>query len=442
MTEELKPKDHAEAVALFRAQVLGPVLSRGKLYRGELAQLLGQLAMQQVRPPGSATTRTYGVSTLERWLYAYRASGIEALAPKRRSDRGHAHALSEEQRNLVLDIRRDHPQASAELIVRTLEKDGRVPKDLVKAPTLRRLFREHGLNRASLPTDDAQVRRRWEASAPNVLWHADVCHGPALSVDGRSVPLRIHAILDDRSRYVVAIQACATERESEMLSLFVRAVRLHSLPETLYLDNGPTYSGEALATACGRLGVSLVHAKPYDPQARGKMERLWRTMRQQCLSFLGPMSSLHDVQVRLLAWLDRHYLVAPHSSLMGKSPTQVYETELQNRRDASEAMLHEALTVRGRRRVLRDGTLTVAGCLFEVEHGFLAGRVMTVARSLLDPTEPPWIEHEDERFKLLRADPVANAKRPRSRRPRRGIDAVPFDPPTALLRELLKGADR
>ena len=50
-----------------------------------------------------------------------------------------------------------------------------------------------------------------------------------------------------------------------------------------------------------------MHAKPYDPQARGKMERLWRTLREQCLDHLGVMESLHDVQVRLLAWRDTHY---------------------------------------------------------------------------------------------------------------------------------------
>jgi transposase InsO family protein len=84
-------------------------------------------------------------------------------------------------------------------------------------------------------------------------------------VDGQSRPLRIHALLDDHSRYVVALQACSNERESEMLALLVRAWRGHGLPEKLYLDNGPTYVGDALYTACGRLGITLVHARPYDP---------------------------------------------------------------------------------------------------------------------------------------------------------------------------------
>jgi hypothetical protein len=56
------------------------------------------------------------------------------------------------------------------------------------------------------------------------------------------------------------------------------------------------------------------------------MERFWRTLREGCLDHLGNPGSLQDVQVRLLAFLGKHYHVSPHASLMGKTPAQVYET--------------------------------------------------------------------------------------------------------------------
>ncbi|WP_395843893.1 hypothetical protein [Archangium violaceum] len=49
-----------------------------------------------------------------------------------------------------------------------------------------------------------------------------MCHGLALA-DGR--PLRIQALLDDKSRYVVALEARCSEREEDMLSLFLAALR-------------------------------------------------------------------------------------------------------------------------------------------------------------------------------------------------------------------------
>jgi transposase InsO family protein len=73
------------------------------------------------------------------------------------------------------------------------------------------------------------------------------------------------------------------------------------LPDALYLNNGATYSGNALRLGCERLGVTLIHAAPYDAPARGKMERFWRGLREDVLDWTGGITSLHDVAVRLSA---------------------------------------------------------------------------------------------------------------------------------------------
>jgi len=105
-------------------------------------------------------------------------------------------------------------------------------------------------------------------------------------------------------------------------------------------------------------------------------------------------------------------------------------------------MLREALIVRARRRVRRDGTLAVAGTDFELDASYLCGRLVTVGRSLLDPNESPWVEYEDQRLPLRLVDALANAKRRPRKRAKRGIDAVPFDPNQARLDELLHGGAR
>lgn len=434
--DELVPKDHAEALALFRAQVIGPLLCRDPGNHGELAEVLRELAAQPVRPPGAEVSRCYAASTLERWYYAYKKHGLSGLRHCSR-ERGHGLGLSDAQRELLLAIRRDHPGATTALIVRTLVLQGQLEQGAISEATVRRLYAAAGLDRKTLSQSDRKVRRRWATHAPNVLWHSDVCHGPALRIGGRAAPLRVHALLDDHSRYVVAIQACGTERESEMLALMAKALGVHGAPELLYLDNGPTYIGKALATACGRLGIGLLHAKPYDPQARGKMERFWRTLQEQCLNHCGGLGSLHDVQVRLLAWLEQHYHSTAHSALMGQTPAAVYEAH--GNPPVPDAMLHEALLVRATRRVRRDGTVSIAGTDFEVQQGYLAGQNVTVARSLLDPTRLPWVEYEQQRLPLHPVDPQKNAARRKPKVAKTGIDAVPFDPPAALLSRLLRG---
>jgi putative transposase len=164
-------------------------------------------------------------------------------------------------------------------------------------------------------------------------------------VDGKSQPVRIHGILDDASRYVLALVAHHTEREIDMLGLMVRAVRKHGPPDALYLDNGSTYRGQTLSLACLRMGTALIHAKPYDAPARGKMERFWRTLREGCLDFVGLLTSLHDLNVRLWAFIDEHYHRAPHAGLVGATPASVYEETPRPVDAFDETMLRKALTI-------------------------------------------------------------------------------------------------
>ena len=434
--DRLTPKDHGEQIAIFRAEIVG-ALGRRELSRGELEAALRELSTQRFRPPGADATRTYAVPTLQRWYYALRRGGLAALAPNPRRDRGRGRTLSAAQRDLLLQIRQEHPSASVPLILRTLVADGRLEPRSVSAPTVRRLYRDNGLDRRSHRGGPGhRMRLCWEAERPGALWHGDVCHASAILIDGKSHPVRIHALLDDASRYVVALEAHHTEREIDMLGLFVRALRREGPPDALYLDNGSTYRGDILQTACARLSISLLHARPYDAPARGKMERFWRTLREGCLDFTKDVASLHDVGVRLWAFLDAHYHHAPHAGLLGRSPAAVYREAERQLDDLDEEKLRAALTVRVRRRVRRDSTLSLDGTDYELDLGFLAGRLVTVARCLVDLGEPPWIEHEGKHRPLHPVDPVRNARRRRDVLVESTASPKPpvaFDPPRALL---------
>src|SRR3954464_4789873 len=387
-SEALSPRDQAERIALFRAELIGAV-SRRELSRGELAAALRTLAAERYLPPGSKTLRYFGVSTFERWLYAYRAHGLAGLRPSPRSDRGRGRDLTPEQRTLLLDIRREHPTASVPLILRTLVGDGRLAAGVVSDTTVARLYRDAGLERGV--NVDGHTRLRWQADHAGALWHGDVCHGPTLKLGATTRPLRIHAMLDDASRYVVALEALHSEREADMLDLLLAALRRHGAPDAMYLDNGSTYRGEALRLACERLGVTLIHARPYDAPARGKMERFWRTLREGCLDHLGTMTQLHDVQARLLAFLDEHYHQAPHGGLFGKSPAVVWAGA--TTRPVDEATLSAALTTHTRRRVRRDGTLDIDGKTWQLDQSFLAGALVMVAVDMTG-TAAPVVEHD------------------------------------------------
>jgi transposase InsO family protein len=432
--DPLSSKSHGEEVAVFRHGLIGAIAVRS-LTHGERIALLRSISEQRVRPPGSDTTRCYSVTTLERWLYAFKRGGLEALVPQARTDKGRGRDLDPALRELLCDIRREHPEVSVTLIVRTLRADGRIGPE-VTACTVRRMFCEKGLTRCVAVDGNGghggKTRLKWQAERPSALWHGDVCHGPTLTLGDRRVHVRVHALIDDASRYVLALRVACDEREETMLSLFTQALMEHGKPDAIYLDNGSTYRGEMLQLACSRLGITLLHAKPYDAPARGKMERFWRRMREEALAHIGQVASLADVEQKLRTWLVRFYQDAPHAGILGRAPASVFAEGEQVLVDKDQ--LKSALTVRTRRRVRRDSTLSLGGILYEVPFGYLAGQVVTVATCFFESTTPV-LELDGKTAPLRIVDPTANSRirRPAKRpAPERAKGPVDFNPGRTL----------
>lgn len=429
--DRLTPTDHGEKVAVFRHGLIGEIAA-SLLSHGERSAALRRISEQRVRPPDCATTRCYSVPTLERWLYAFKKGGLAALIPQARGDRGRGRELPPEVRELLCDIRREHPDVSVPLMLRTLTADGRIGPE-VKACTVRRMLNEQGLFRtSSVEAESGTTRLRWQAARPGALWHGDVCHGPTLTLGAQRTAVRVHALLDDASRFIVALRVEGDEREETMLSLFAQALMEHGKPDALYLDNGATYRGELLRLVCSRLGITLLHAKPYDAPARGKMERFWRRLREEALSHIGSAASLGDIEAKLRTWLVRFYQDAPHAGILGRAPSVCFAEG--SKVLVTKDELRAAFTARGNRRVRRDSTLTVGGVVYEVPLGYLAGQIVTIATSLLDSKEPV-LEHEKKRYPLRVVDPVSNGKTrrpPRRSPPEKPKLPVDFDPGRVL----------
>lgn len=175
-----------EAIALFRSRVIGDLHDRD-LSRGELKRELQQRAKECYRPPGHTLTRTYNWKTLQSWYYASKKDVVVGLLPQSRA-RGHALALDAEQRELLLEMRIEHPTAAAELLLGEAVRHGVVEEGVLSVSTLCRLYQAMGLTRASRrrAKRNALQRRRWRAARPGDLWQADVCHVSLVDPVGRT----------------------------------------------------------------------------------------------------------------------------------------------------------------------------------------------------------------------------------------------------------------
>ncbi len=427
---------HREAVALFRRGVIGDLLATD-LEPGELQVELMRRAQRRYRPPGASRTRRYHWKSLQRWFYLAKAADPGALEPASRQ-RGIALALTEEQRTLLLDTRRAHRGTSAELILAEAVRNGVLTEGQVSVSTVRRLFAQADLARLStkrIERGDVQ-RKRWQAASPGDLWHGDVCHLVLPDEQGRRRELLVHGLLDDASRYFVGLQARASEREEDLLEVLCGALLRYPAPRAFLVDNGSCYRGEVLALLCKRLGIRLIHAQPYDPQARGKMERVWRTLRQRCTDHLPGDADLHQANQALWAWLDGDYHRRPHGGLMGATPRRRYLDSLPRQGAVLTAQdLAKALEVPAERQVRRDGTFDVGARVYEVVgHHLLGKRIQLVLDGLTgNLLRASW---QGQAVRFGPCDPVANSDRSRARAPKEEPrPGLPFDPIAALLQK-------
>jgi putative transposase len=146
------------------------------------------------------------------------------------------------------------------------------------------------------------------------------------------------------------------------------------------VDNGAAYRSHHLSLVCARLGVTLIHARPYQPAGKGKQERFFRTTRMQLLPTLGEadLASLDALNRRLWAWIEGEYHQAPHKGLEGLTPLDAWAMRSgEVRTPGPELDLREMFLLEAKRRVRADRTVSLDGVVYEVEAA-LCGETVTL----------------------------------------------------------------
>jgi putative transposase len=351
--------DRAQEVGLFRGRIVGEAadVSLSARERGALVRALA--AREHLGPDG----RWVRVSrnTLDRWIRACREGGFEALVPEPRRV---ANKTPERLLELAVALRREQPARTAAQIHRILvEAEG-------SAPTARTIQRH--LAAAGLPWKGGQVGRalgRFDAGFRNELWTGDTLHGPL--IDGRRAFL--FCFLDDHSRLFCGYRWAGREDVLNASRALRAGIAARGVPKAVYVDNGSPFVSGQLLRACAVLGVRLIHSRPGRPEGRGKIERAFRTVRQQWLVELEdrPPSTLEELNGLFQAWVESVYHRRVHSET-GQAPLERF-LAAGAPTVPTERSLREAFRWSERRTVSRTGTVGMHGNRYEVDPG-LAGR--------------------------------------------------------------------
>lgn len=370
---------HADTVALFRYGLIADLRDVRPGDRSLHARL-EEKADREYDIPGT-TRRRVAAGTLREWLYAYRRGGFDALKPRPRRDVGRARALPPAVADALCTLKEEAPTFSVLMLVATARQRGLIPPDLVVAPaTVHRLLTRHGLMVRAPETSTTKDRRRFAFALANDLWMSDVMHGPSVldEEDRRRHKTYLIALLDDATRVVPHAAFARSENVIAFLPVFARAIQRRGVPARLYVDNGSAYRARHLALVCAKLGVTLIHARPYQPQAKGKIERFFRTCRAQLLPTLvdADTRSLEALNRRLWAWLEDEYHETPHRGLEGETPLARWAATAGGLAQPPNH-LDELFLFEEKRKVQKDRTVSLRGVVYEVDAS-LVGETVTL----------------------------------------------------------------
>ena len=399
-------------VALFRYGVIADLVHLEPHHRG-LYALLTKKAEQDFTIPGSLR-RHVAPETMRGWLRAYRRGGFDALVPRARADQGCARSIPACVVDLLCQMKEDSPELSIPSLLKVARtKHAAVVTDEVKLPesTVHRVLARRGLMKKQPDDPTSKDRRRFEYESAGDLWMSDVMYGPRIRDARHQRQTYLIAFIDDATRVVPYAAFTFSEGAVTYLSVLEQAVRRRGIPKRLYVDNGAAFRSKQLAVVCAKLGIALIHAKPYKPQGKGKMERWFRTTRMQFLPLLTPeqLVSLDTMNRALSAWVEGEYHHAPHRGLGDESPADKWARSSEGVRMPG-ADLGDLFLAEQKRNVRTDRTVTLDGVAFEVDAALVGERVTL----RFDPARRPdkrtvEVWHQGRRIEIARrVDVLAN----------------------------------
>lgn len=391
--QSVKRRERAQQVALFRYQVICPALDPdlSPRARGRIVRAIAERT--HTGPFGG--THQYSRDTLDRWIRRYRKDGFAGLEPSPRAPGSRIDATALE---LAVALKKENPGRTAAQVARILTAStGWSPSE----STLLRLFHRRGLMIDAPGT--GEVFGRYEADAPNQRWVGDALHGPR--VGGRKVYL--FAFLDDHSRLIVGHRFGFAEDTVRLAAALKPALAARGIPGCCYVDNGAAYVDAWLLRACATLGIRLTHATPNRPQGKGKIERFFRTVRDQFLievtdtsaadlaeQGISPAAALLALNAQFTAWVESVYHHQVHSET-GQTPLDRWNHGW-DRAGAAPAIpdgdaLTEAFLWSQSRTVTKTATVSLHGNTYQVEAA-LVGRKVELVFSPFD------LEHIQVRY--------------------------------------------
>ena len=316
----------------------------------------------------------YAPATIEKWYLDYQNHGFDALVPKSRADAGMSRKLDDDLQERIRYFKTNYPRMSAAAIYRQLKTDGSIINGQVSESTICRFVNQLQNELRQTPNRDM---RRYERPHINEVWCGDSSVGPRLTdKDGKKHRIYIIALIDDASRFITGVDIFYNDNFVNLMSVMKTAVSKYGRPKVLNIDNGKSYKNRQMELLAARIGTTLSYCQPYTPTGKAKIERWFRTLKDQWMAGLDMQDfhSLDELRGSLYSYVQR-YNQTPHASLRGMSPQDRFFSEPEQIRRLSADDIGKDFLLEIERRVSADCVIVIDQIEYEVDYRFARQRI-------------------------------------------------------------------
>lgn len=211
------------------------------------------------------------------------------------------------EKKKVIDYYREHPlEGYRRLTFMMLDAD----IVAISPSTTRRILLGAGLLRRWNGKESKKGGGFQQPLLPHEHWHIDISY---LNIAGTFY--YFIGILDGASRYIVAwdIKGHMTEKDVELVLQRAKEKFPDARPRIIS-DNGPQFIARDFREFIRLSGMTHVRTSPYYPQSNGKLERLNKTIKVECIRPQVPLS-LSDARRLVGKYVEHYNSVRLHSSI-------------------------------------------------------------------------------------------------------------------------------
>lgn len=386
---------------LFKFSVISPIVFSEQ---ENLSRLIEEASKKEYYYKGK--NLRISKSTIKKWYYKYKNEGLDKLKRKEREDKDNSHKLTEAEKEIIAAYRESYPKMTIKNIYETLNENGLISEEV----GIRSVYRYANTNDIKRKRVIKEERRRYEKERPNEVWQADTSYGPYIVINGEKYRTYLIHFIDDYSRLVVGHEFFLNDSAINVQKVLRKAIETYGKPKQLYVDNGKSYKNIQLELICARLGIKLTHTHAYDPEAKGKVERCFKTIKEGWMYGIdwNTFKDLEDLNNKYDEYLYEKYNNKIHREIED-TPNNRWHKNIgvvnkEESKKIKEAFMHEIT-----RKVNKDRTINIENEVYEAP---LIYKLQTVTlRYDIESPEEIWIyENNERKEKLQKLDKQANSK--------------------------------